>query len=163
LSGMFVRGILIFWLVVSLVLLSALSAPRITPSRLVSQHVGPVARAPRELASETPMDVAKASATRTTRRRRHAVARAVERRLLVVASRTRLLARFVDRSTGSLESNVSAHCDLISRRYQRQRRFVYLCQVWQHPDPASSGVKVRVLCPIKHKRFVVMAYHRSHR
>ena len=120
-----------------------------------------------ELASGAQKVVAKVVVTRTTRRRLpHAAARAVERRLLIVASRTRLLARFVDRSTGLVKRNVAAHCKLIRRRHQlrhRHRRSVYLCQVWQQPHPPLSGLKVKVLCPTKHKRFVVVPYRRPYR
>jgi hypothetical protein len=207
---MFLRGILTFWLVASLLLLSGLtaSAPRITPPRVGLQHIGALDRAPRVLARETQTVAgAKRRANRqraltrwgaprsrskigmhgdqardlwkkrrtssrrrerlrpsaAVRRRRYPGDAAVESRLLSEASRTKLLARFVDRSTGLVKTNVSAHCALISRRYQRQRRFVSLCQVWQQPDLPSSGVKVRVLTPTKHKPFVVMAYRRSQR
>lgn len=96
-------------------------------------------------------------------RRRHtygAAARAVEHRLLLVAARSRWLARFVDRSTGLVKLNVTAHCQLI-RGLHRPRPSVYLCRVWRQPRLPSSGV--RVLCRTKHKRFVVMAYRRRHR
>lgn len=166
-SGMFGRSILIFWLFASLVgpfRLTAHTAPRIALPGPLSRHVGAAARPPRKLANAPQRVVEKVVVSRTRRRRRpHAAARAVERRLLIVASRTRLLARFVDRSTGLVKRNVAAHCKLIRRGHQRRhrhRRSVYLCQVWQQPHPPASGVKVNVLCPTEHKRFVVVAYRR---
>ena len=102
-----------------------------------------------------------AAASPLTRHRVYrAAARAVERRLLLVAPRSKLLARFVDRSTGLVERNVAARCHLV-RRPARYRHSVYLCRVWRQPRLPSSGVKVR--CRTKHKRFVVMAARRSHR
>jgi hypothetical protein len=82
-----------------------------------------------------------------------AAARAVERRLLLVAPRSRLLARFVDRSTGLVKLNVTAHCQLKRRPH---RPSIYLCRVWRQPRRPSSGI--RVLCRTKHKRFVVKPY-----
>lgn len=105
---------------------------------------------------------AMATTAHTRRRRRHvsgAAARAVERRLLLVASRSKLLARFVDRSTGLVQRNVTARCEL--RRARQRRPSVYVCRVWRQPRLPSSGT--RVLCRTRHKRFVVMAYRRRHR
>jgi hypothetical protein len=70
-----------------------------------------------------------------------------------------LLARFVDHSTGLVKVNVATHCTLMRNRH-RYRRSIYLCRVWQQPRAPSSGMKV--LCRTKAKRFVVMAYRRSH-
>lgn len=162
---MFAKAILILWL------FSAPVAPlrptphtvmRVAPSRPFSQHVDPATTRPTMAsARQAQKVVAKASATRATRAsRRHvyrAAARAVEHRLLLVAPRTRLLVRFVDRSTGLVRRNVTAHCELMPRRH-RGRPSVYLCRVWQQPRQPSTGTKV--LCRTKHKRFVVMAYRR---
>src|SRR5690348_14099282 len=89
----------------------------------------------------------KATATATTShrvRRRHvsgAAARAVERRLLLVASRSKLLARFVDKSTGLVQRNVTARCQL-RRGLPRRRPSVYVCRVWRQPRLPSSGTRV---------------------
>lgn len=156
---MFARGILTLWLaaaVISPLRPVAHSPARVAQTRLVAEHVG--AATPVKSPTMMRHEVAKASARRTRQRRHlHAAARAVERRLLLVASRTKFLAHFVDQSTGLVKRNVTARCKLVHRR-QGRRHSVYFCRVWRHPRPPSSGAKV--LCRNIHKRFVVMAYHR---
>lgn len=161
---MLAKAILILWLFASPVApfrLMPHAGPRVAPVRPLSRHVDPATtRRPMALAGKAQQLIAKASATNTTQAsRRHvhsAAARAVEHRLLLVAPRTRLLARFVDRSTGLVRLNVTAHCELMPRH--RARHSVYLCRVWQQPRLPSTGTEVR--CRTKHKRFVVMAYRR---
>jgi hypothetical protein len=163
LSDVFAKGILILWLFVS----------PFAPSRPSSESGSHAASAPIRQRAEASLsarplglvrEVRSAgaeTATRTAVRRRHvygAAARAVERRLLLVAPRSKLLARFVDRSTGLVKLNVTAHCAL---RLRPHRHSVYLCRVWRQPRRPSSGIKV--LCRTKHKRFVVMAYRRHRR
>lgn len=162
---MLAKATLIFWLFVS----------PFAPFRPGAQTTPPVPSAsapqPAEMRSTaTPFVLvrkARTAAAATTsaptaggrhRRIYRAAARAVERRLLVVAPRTGLLARFVDRSTGLVKLNVTAHCRLKQRPH---RHSVYLCRVWRQPRQPSSGV--RVLCRTKHKRFVVTAYRRRRR
>jgi len=94
------------------------------------------------------------------RRIRRAAARAVERRLLLIAPKSRLLVRFVDRTTGVVKRNVVARCARLRGRH-RQRVAVYVCRVWQHPRAPSTGVTVR--CRTKHKRLLVTAYRRPRR
>jgi hypothetical protein len=131
----------------------------VAPLRPQLQHVVAAAATRRIVVVEDAHQVgARDAAARTTvRRRRHvyrAAARAVERKLLSVAPRSRLLARFVDRSTGLVKLNVTAHCELMRGRHRRHS--VYLCRVWRQPHRPSSGIRVR--CRTKHKRFVVLAY-----
>lgn len=147
---MFAKATLILWLFAS----------PLAPSRAAPHAVSTPRTSVRQLAVQT----AGAAAMRTSRARpRHrriyrAAARAVERRLLLVAPRHRMLARFVDRSTGLVKLNVTAHCQLKRRPH---RHSVYLCRVWQQPRQPSSGM--RVVCRTKHKRFVVTAYRRHRR
>jgi hypothetical protein len=94
------------------------------------------------------------------RRIRRAAARAVERRLLLIAPKSRLLVRFVDRTTGVVKRNVVARCTRLRGRH-RQRVAVYVCRVWQHPRAPSTGVTVR--CRTKHNRLLVTAYRRPRR
>lgn len=156
-SRMFARGILTLCLAAGLVAPFRLAALPIAQTRLVSERLG--AETPLRSTKLARHAVTTASARHSRRTPpRHAAARAVERRLLLVASRTHLLGRFVDRATGLVKRNVTAHCKLVHRR-QGRRHSVYLCQVWQHPRPPSSGA--RVLCRDSHKRFVVMAYRRA--
>lgn len=91
---------------------------------------------------------------------RRAAERAVERRLLQIAPESRLLVRFVDRTTGVVKRNVVARCARLRRRH-RHSVVVFVCRVWQHPRAPSSGVRVR--CRTKDKRFLVTAYRRARR
>lgn len=136
-------------------------ALQVAPPRPRLQHVVAAEATGRiGLVEDAPQVGAKeAAAHRTVRRRHHlyrAAARAVERRLLLVAPKSRLLARFVNRSTGLVKLNVTAHCELIRGRHRRPS--VYVCRVWRQPHPPTSGIRVR--CRTKHNRFVVLAYHR---
>lgn len=161
---MFAKAILTLWLVASPAApfgTTPHTGTRAAPLRPLLQQVDAATkRPPLVLASNAEKLIAKASATRTNhpphRHMYRAAARAVERRLLLAAPRTKLLARFVDRSTGLVRRNVTAHCQLMRRH--RGRRSAYLCRVWQQPRLPASGVKV--LCRTKHKRFVVIAYRR---
>jgi hypothetical protein len=161
---MLAKATLILWLFVSPF------AP-FRPGPQATPHVpSSVRQSPEMRSTATPLvlvrnarSTAAATATASTAGGRHrrihrAAARAVERRLLVVAPHTRLLARFVDRSTDLVKLNVTAHCRLKQRP---QRHSIYLCRVWRQPRQPSSGV--RVLCRTKHKRFVVTAYRRRRR
>lgn len=139
LSSMFAKTTLILWLLASALAPSAAASPARTTQRALAAH----------------------TAAHATHHRVHrAAAHAVERRLLLVAPRTRLLKRFVDRKTGLVRRNVTARCQLMPRRAGR-RHSVYLCRVWRQPRLPSSGIKVR--CRTKHKRFVVTANRRGRR
>lgn len=94
-----------------------------------------------------------------TRRRHHrAAARAVERRLLLIAPRSRFLARFVDRSMGLVKRNVAARCARVWGRHHHRRLPRFICRVWAQPRSPSSGVAL--VCHTKHSEFRVTAYHR---
>jgi len=136
---MFAKATLILWLVAAALAPSAAASP-LAPARATQSA----------MATHT-------AAHATRHRASRAAAHAVERRLLLVAPRTKLLARFVDRTTGLVKRNVTARCRLMHRR-ARHRHSVYLCRVWRQPRLPSSGVKVR--CRTKHKRFVVTADRR---
>lgn len=90
-----------------------------------------------------------------------AAARAIERKLLLLAPGKKALRRFVDRTTGVVRQNVAAHCTRYhGKRFQHiHRRF--LCHVWTQPRPPSSGIAV--LCFTKRHVFRVTPYHRRHR
>jgi hypothetical protein len=130
-------------------------------ARVVSPPAAPSVAAPATAPSRRPgthYDVRYTTAHGTRARHKHvhgAAARAVEHRLLLVASRSKLLARFVDRTTGLVKRNVTAHCELM--RHRRPSR--YACEVWQQPRPSSSGVTV-ICRTSRHKRFLVMAPRR---
>jgi hypothetical protein len=132
-------------------------------ARVISPPAAPSIAAPAKAPTHRPathFDVRAMTAHGRRARHKHvhgAAARAVEHRLLLVASRSKLLARFVDRTTGLVKRNVTAHCELM--RHRRPSR--YACDVWQQPRPASSGVTV--ICRTRHKRFLVMAPRRHHR
>lgn len=145
---MFAKATLILWLFAS----------PLAPSRAAPHAVSTPRTSVRQLAVQTAGAAAMSRARPRHRGVYRAAARAVERRLLLVAPRHRMLARFVDRSTGLVKLNVTAHCGL-NRRPHRQS--VYLCRVWQQPRQPSSGM--RVVCRTKHKRFVVTAYRRRRR
>ena len=101
-----------------------------------------------------------AFATHKVRRFSPAAARAVERKLLLLAPRHKLLRRFVDRATGLVRRNVAAHCARYLGHRPRLRR--YLCRVWVQPRSQLSGVAV--LCHTAHHSFWLTRYHhRRHR
>lgn len=92
--------------------------------------------------------------------RHGATARTVERKLLLAASHSRLLARYVDHSTGLVKRNVTARCARVRGRHHRPLpRFV--CRVWLQPRSPSTGTAV--VCHTKHKRFWVTAYRHRRR
>ena len=94
---------------------------------------------------------------RSRRRSHRAAARVIERKLLLVAPRSRLLARFVDRSTELVKRNVAARCTRLRGRHHRKLpRFI--CHVWLQPRSPASGVAV--VCHTKHRQFWVTAYGR---
>jgi hypothetical protein len=166
-------GILVFLLSASLLVAPHQTAPEHAQTPLRAQQRALVA------ASDLGSDLTRAAgrsvtesqsparrlAVRESERPRHrsarrAAERAVERRLLQIAPESRLLVRFVDRTTGVVKRNVVARCARLRRRH-RHSVVVFVCRVWQHPRAPSSGVRVR--CRTKNKRFLVTAYRRARR
>ena len=147
---MFAQAALILWLVPSML------APSQVPAHGAARQTPAVLRI-----AGAPAAVVTATRRSTALRRSHrAAARAVERRLLLVAPRSRLLARFVDHATGLVKRNVATRCARVwGRQHRRLPRFV--CRVWLQPRSPSSGVAV--VCHTKHGHFRVTAYHRRHR
>jgi hypothetical protein len=139
-------------------LLKAALILSLVPSVLASSQHGAT---PRGAAALYPSRTAVAGATRETRRSSGAVARAIERKLLLLAPRERLLRRFVDQTTGLVKRNVTAHCTRFHGRPLRYRRHRFICRVWLQPRRPSSGVVV--VCHTAHHGFWVSAYHRRHR
>lgn len=93
---------------------------------------------------------------KSARRPHRAAARSIERKLLLIAPRSPLLARFVNRSTGLVDRNVATRCARMwGRNHRRLPRF--LCRVWTQPRLPASGVAV--VCHTKHRQFRVTAYH----
>lgn len=138
-----------------LLLPTMLTAPHAAHATASGPSVGSVRIAHRSAAG-----VVSTRTTRPRRRSHRAAARAIERKLLLYAPRTRLLARFVDRSLGLVKRNVAAHCTRVwGRHHRRLPRF--RCRVWLQPRSPSTGVAV--VCHTRHKQFRVTAYHRRRR
>jgi len=90
-----------------------------------------------------------------------ATARAVERRLLLFAPRATFLRRFVDRTTGLVKRNVTAHCYRFRGKHYRHTLGRFFCRIWLQPRSRLSGVAV--ICHTRHHRFRVTVYHGRHR